>query len=415
MKLMSPYQARMDSVCRRGVHGALGLALLFLTALLTRTSQAQKFSVLYTFTGQADGGIPMAGLIQDHAGNLYGTAAIGGTSTSGFGVVFKVDPSGAETVLYSFTGTAGDGVSPFGRLVRDKAGTLYGTTFQGGDDTFCYCGTVFKLDSAGKETVLHRFTGYPKDGAHPWTGVVQDRAGNLYGTTTDGGAYGDGIVFKLDTTGKETLRHTFTGGSDGANSFADLIVDKAGNLYGTVFQGARGCGFGCGVVFKLNKSGGLIPLYSFAGTPDGEGSHAGLVRDAVGNMYGTTAFGGTHGWGTVYKLDTSGKETVLYNFTGGADGGALVGNLVRDVQGNLYGTTFSGGIGSCQGGSYGMGCGVVFKLDKHSTETVLYSFTGKTDGGHPMAGLLRDTSGNLYGTTSARGTYNSGVVFKITP
>jgi uncharacterized repeat protein (TIGR03803 family) len=397
----------------RGLATRIAFALALMLGaefVVTQFAQAQTFSVLYSFTGTTDGANPWAGLIEDGAGNLYSTTAFGGAS--GGGVVFMLDATATETVLYSFTGGT-DGAWPFGGLVRDEAGNLYGTTSIGGDLS-CSCGTVFKLDPTGKVTALHTFTGYPVDGAFPWA-VVSDKAGNLYGTTSSGGAYGDGIVFNLDPTGKEALLHTFTGGPDGSFSLGDLILDGAGNLYGTTFYGGRGCGVGCGEVFKLSKTDKLTLLHSFTGTPDGQGPHAGVIRDAAGTLYGTTSFGGAHGWGTVFKLDKTGTETVLHSFTGGADGGRTRGSgLVRDAAGNLYGTTFSGGSGSCQGSSYGAGCGVVFKVNKAGKETVLHRFTG-TDGAQPRAGLLRDAAGNLYGTTSKGGANGSGEVFKIAP
>jgi uncharacterized repeat protein (TIGR03803 family) len=300
-------------------------------------------------------------------------------------------------------------------LVSDEAGNLYGTTSFGGD-IFCGCGTVFKLDlTTGQETALYGFRGYPADGTAPWAGVVRDKTGNLYGATSGGGAYGDGIAFKLDKTGKETVLHTFTGGADGSDSLGALILDGVGNLYGTTFLGGRGCPDGCGVVYRMNKTGNETVLYRFAGPLDGQDPHAGVIRDAAGNLYGTTTNGGAHGWGAVFKLDTTGKETVLHSFTGGSDGGRSRGSgVVRDAAGNLYGTTFSGGTGSCPDRGYGVGCGVVFKVNKAGRESVLHQFTG-TDGANPRAGLLRDAAGSLYGTTPNGGVYGFGEVFKIAP
>jgi uncharacterized repeat protein (TIGR03803 family) len=409
--MMSAMQHRgISSMRGRTTRVAFALALVFGAELfVTQFAQAQTFSVLSSFTGSTDGGNPWAALIQDGAGNLYGTTEGGGSN--GVGTVFKLDTSGTETVLYSFTAGT-DGGLPLAGLIRDEAGSLYGTTFFGGVFA-CGCGTVFTLDPTGKETVLYSFTGYPVDGADPYARVVRDRAGNLYGTASSGGAYGDGVVFKLDTTGKQTVLHTFTGGPDGGFPLGDLILDGAGNLYGTTFYGGKGCALGCGVVFKLNKAGKFTLLHTFSGTPDGDGPHAGLLRDAAGNLYGTTSNGGAHGWGTVFKLDKTSKETILYSFTGGADGGRTRGSgLVRDPAGNLYGTTFSGGGGTCQG--YGAGCGVVFMVSKSGKETVLHEFTG-ADGAQPRAGLLRDKAGNLYGTTTKGGANDSGVVFKIAP
>src|SRR5271157_94942 len=274
-------------------------------------------------------------------------------------------------------------------------------------------------------SVLYTFTGSP-DGAGPDAGLVRDAQGNLYGTTGDGGASGAGTVFKVDTTGKETVLYSFAGtGGDGANPYAGLLRDAQGNLYGTTAGGgdlACLAPYGCGTVFKVDMTGNETVLYSFTGTGgDGASPRAGLLPDAQGNLYGTTSLGGDlacnapAGCGTVFKLDRTGKETVLYSFTGGADGGRPVAGLVQDAQGNLYGTTASGGDLACLAP---YGCGTVFKVDMTGNETVLYSFTGTGgDGIQPLAGLVLDTLGNLYGTTSQGGdpacTNGCGTVFKV--
>jgi len=201
--------------------------------------------------------------------------------------------------------------------------------------------------------VLYSFTG-GNDGANPVAGVVRDKAGNLYGTTFDGGASLLGVVFKLDKTGKETVLHSFTGGTDGANPYGGVVRDAAGNLYGTTYyQGT----LGDGTVFKLDKTGKETLVYSFAGGGDGASPTASLVLDTTGNLYGTTFVGGAFGFGAVFKLDTAGQETVQYSFTGGNDGAWPYAGLTRDAAGHLYGTALEGGTGC--GGS---GCGVVFEL-----------------------------------------------------
>jgi uncharacterized repeat protein (TIGR03803 family) len=262
--------------------------------------------------------------------------------------VFKLDATGKETMLHRFTGSP-DGLNPVGTLVRDTKGNFYGTT-SGGGDLSCDCGTVFRIDAAGKETVLHRFTG-GADGANPLSGVIRDAAGNLFGTTTLGGASGYGTVFKVDNIGMETVLHSFTGGADG--------------------------------------------MYPYAG----------LVPNGV-DLYGTTNLGGAFNYGTVFKLDKTGTETVLHTFTNGADGGQPVAGLIRDATGNLYGTTYSGGASNN---------GTVFKLDTTGKETVLHSFTGGWNGFGPFGGVVRDAAGNLYGTTNYGGALGHGTVYKITP
>jgi uncharacterized repeat protein (TIGR03803 family) len=398
------------------------------------------YTVLYTFTGEADGANPSAGLIRDAAGNLYGTASQGGLTTgcefgsAGCGVLFKLDRKDNETALYSFTGYPTDGEFPVAGLVRDKEGNLYGSTKFGGTYDV---GTVFRVDRNGKETVLYSFTG-GADGANPLAGLVLDKAGNLYGTAPYGGdlsctlqgPYGCGVVFRIDGTGHETVLYTFTGGADGGFPTAGLIWDQRGNLYGTTeFGGLASCS--CGVVFKLDLAGKETVLYSFTGGADGAYPFAGLVLNKAGNLYGTTSYGGDLncaplpglGCGNVFKLKPNGKETALYNFTGGADGFSPVAGVVQDCKGNVYGTASAGGDLSCASGQ-GFGCGVVFKLKPNGRETVLYTFSGGSDGGFPAAGLIWDGKGNLYSTTSQGGDLGSsnpscsvigcGVVFKLT-
>jgi uncharacterized repeat protein (TIGR03803 family) len=352
-------------------------------------------TVLYSFTGGVDGAFPN-GLIHDSAGNLYGTTQFGGAF--GAGVVFKLDPIGNETVLYSFTGAA-DGGSPFAGVVEDSAGNLYGTTNGGGSGG---AGVVFKLDAVGHETVLYSFTG-GGDGGYPSAGVTLDSVGNLYGTTSFGGSAGAGVVFKVDTAGNETVLNSFTGGKDGGYPFGGVIADLGGNLYGNTSGGGTA---GVGALFKLDPAGHETVLYGFPGS-DGGNPYAGVIQDSAGNLYGTTLQGGTDGVGVVYKLDPRGRETLLHTFTGGADGGSPYAGLIQDSAGNLDGTTQFGGA---------FGAGVVFKLDTSGNETVLYNFTGGADGGFPYTGqLMMDSAGNLYGTTLDGGSAGKGVIFKIDP
>jgi len=431
-------------ICRRVAGAVLALAIMLVPAVVaSRSAQGQTYFVVHSFTGAPDGTYPRAGLVRDSRGNLYGTTENGGDPAcdggNGCGTVFKVDTTGKEAVLYSFTGTAGDGIFPVAGLVLDAQGNLYGTTVEGGDLT-CYhgmgCGTVFKVDSAGNETVLYRFTGSPDgagvDGTFPQAGLVLDAQGNLYGTTEEGGEIpcnpaisgdGCGTVFKVDTAGNETVLYRFTGtAGDGALPFAGLIRDAQGNLYGTTAAGGDlSCGggvAGCGTVFKLDTAGNETVMYNFTGlSGDGDGPQAGLVLDAQGNLYGTTSGGGdltcrygSYGCGTVFKLDSVGHETVLHIFTGTAGDGEYPTGLVRDAQGNLYGTTIQGGDLPCGSGA---GCGTVFKLDSVGNQTVLYSFTGGADGANPYAGLSFDSAGNLYGTAESGGAAGDGVVFEL--
>jgi uncharacterized repeat protein (TIGR03803 family) len=386
---------------------APALAILSVLALVSPgSSDAQTFTVIYTFTSTTHGEQSDASLIQDAAGNLYGTTQYGGTK-GGYGTVFKLDTAGKETVLRGFAGTP-DAEDPYAGLTRDKAGNFYGSTLYGGAQGGF--GTVFKLGPKGKETILHSFAGTP-DGEDPRSVLVRDAAGNLYGTTQYGGSSGGyGTVFKLDAKGSLTLLHSFAGTPDGEDPYAGLLRDKAGNLYGTTQYGGTGGGYG--TVFKLSSKGTLTLLHSFAGTPDGVNPLAGLLRDGAGNLYGTTKYGGTAGgYGTVFKLTAKGKLTLLHSFAGMPDGQNPYSRLIRDPAGNLYGTTFYGGSS---------GYGTVFKLDTAGKLTVLHSFNNSPDGAHPIAGLILDQAGNLYGTTSDGGDLSCGfsgcgTVFKLAP
>jgi uncharacterized repeat protein (TIGR03803 family) len=363
------------------------------------------FAALYTFTEGKDGTHPRTGVLRDAAGDLYGAAP--GAGVAGFGVVYKSDPAGHESVLYPFTGGA-DGANPYGRPIIDPTGVVYGTTFNGGAAN---AGVIYRLDPAGHETVLYSFQSNP-DGANPYAGVIRDPAGNFYGTTYDGGV-GSGTVFKLDPTGHETVLHAFSGGSDGGRPYAGVVQDVAGNLYGTAAAGGAGYAqcpggidlpdAGCGVVYKIDASGHFSVLYRFTGQSDGAIPEAGVIQDAAGNLYGTTFYGGATGYGVVYRLDPTGHQTVLYNFTGEPDGGNPAGDVLMDAAGNLYGMTLWGGSG----------WGTVYKLNAAGQETVLHTFTNGFDGSKPSGPLIFDQAGNLVGTTSFGGRFLGGVLFEL--
>lgn len=311
-------------------------------------------TVLHAFRGPPDGAEPGAGLIQDEAGNLYGTTYTGGGGGgAGWGTVFRLAPDGTETVIHSFYAETGEGVGPVAGLTRDKAGNLYGTTLYGGTpDSF---GTAFKLAPDGTETVLHAFTGAP-DGAHPESGMIRGEGGNLCGTTSAGGANGWGTVFTLAPSGKETVLYSFAGGNDGAYPYSGLIKDNAGNLYGTTTQGGKD---GVGTVFRLAPDGVETVLHAFTGTPDGAHPDAGVIQDKSGNLYGTTIGGGAYGFGTVFKLAPDGTEIVLYAFHGHKDGSLPYAGLIEGHTGQLYGTAFEGGRRGCKNG-----CGTIFSHRK---------------------------------------------------
>jgi uncharacterized repeat protein (TIGR03803 family) len=378
-------------------------------------AQAQTYSVLYGFTGTTDGAHPDAGLIRDSAGNLYGTTQAGGVSGCtgcGFGLVFKLDPAGNLTVLHTFMNGADGGV-PRGGLTRDSAGNLYGTTYTGGASAGAYNGVVFKIDSTGSFSVQYTFTG-GADGGHPTGGVISDSARNLYGTTSNGGGSGCfgsgcGVVFKLDPAGNFTVLYTFAGGVDGGNPAAGVIRDSAGNLYSTTPNFGSN---GHGLCFKLDPAGNLTVLHSFTGGADGAQPLAGVIRDPAGNLYGTTHYGGGsfcantgYNCGVVYWLDSAGNLKVLHSFTGRADGAQPTAGVILDAVGNLYGATPTGGASN--------DAGVVFKLDAAGNFSVLHAFARATDGMFPAGGLLR-WAGYLYGTTSTGGPNSqTGVVFRL--
>ena len=425
---------------RLSVRLSAALAIIAATLLVTSTWAAAQETVLHNFNG-TDGDVPTAGLIFDKNGNLYGTTSQGGTGNcyNGYGdihcgTVFELSPiqggGWTETVLYSFNwnGNGTDGTNPGGGLIFDAAGNLYGTTVYGG--TYGY-GTVFELTPAAggtwTEKVLWSF-GNGTDGANPGGGLIFDAAGNLYGTTVYGGTYGYGMVFELTPaaggTWTEKVLWSFGNGTDGYQPFAGLIFDAAGNLYGTTVSG--GTYLYNGTVFELTPAAGggwteqVLHSFNYNGT-DGIWPYAGLIFDAAGNLYGTTDSGGAYGDGTVFELMPGQggiwTEGVLYSFLCSpfncTDGYSPQAGLIFDAAGNLYGTT-------SEGGTYHYG--TVFELTPAAgggwTETVLYSFGNGTDGVGPVAGLIFDAAGNLYGTTAYGGTgvdglNEGGTVFEL--
>jgi uncharacterized repeat protein (TIGR03803 family) len=359
--------------------------------------QAQTYNILYNFGGGSDGGDPYASLMRDAAGNLYSTAGYGGTDFAGG--VFKVDAKGHETMLYSFTGGA-DGAYPISAVVQDKKGNLYGTTTQGGS---AGAGVVFKLDPTGKETVLHNFTG-GTDGVDPVGGLYLDKSGNLYGTTSQGGTSNCGILFKLSPKGKETILHTFTGAANDGKypTYTSVLMDEQENIYGVTEEGGSAGG---GVLYKLSKSGKFSILHSFAGgTGDGCNVLGVPLRDKHGNFFGTTSSCGTSTLGTVWRVTKSGKETVLHNFAGGSsDGEYPLAGVIEDTSGNLYGDTETGGPDNV---------GTVYELSTKGEYKMIHSFDG-TDGKYPYGGFAQDSKGTIYGTTQNGGSIGYGTVWEI--
>lgn len=350
-------------------------------------------SVLWSFGGASgDGKGPSGALVLDGAGNLYGTTAGGGAYSSG--TVFKITASGRESVLHSFGGPM-DGQTPVAGLLKDSSGNLYGTTFNGGIEPW---GVVYKITAPGTESVLWSFG--DQDGQSPWAGLVMDSARNLYGTTDFGGAHGKGTVFKIAPSGKESIMWSFGGPGDGQGPQARLLRDSAGNLYGTTSAGGTN---GLGTVFKITPSGRELVLWSFGAPGDGQMPEGRLVIDSAGNLYGTTLGGGVHNMGAVFKITASGAESIVWSF-GGWNGEGPSAGLVMDSTGNLYGTTHFGGAHKC---------GTVFEITASGAESVLWSFGGPGDGKYPQGILVMDDAGNLYGTAFDGGAHNKGAVFKI--
>ena len=367
--------------------------------VLAAWSQAQTFTTIYNFTGGADGAYPYAGVIQDKAGNLYGTIAYGGLY--GYGLVYEVSSIGVETVLYHFAGST-DGGIPRTSVIRDSKGNLYGTTTYGYGD----CGVVFEVDTAGKETVLHSFFGGASDGCYPLQGVIMDKKGNLYGTTYQGGVSNQGTVFRLTPNGAETLLHSFAGGpSDGAMpDFGHLLMDKAGNLYGATEEGGSSR---LGAVYKLTAKGKETLLHSFAGhSSDGCYPLGSVSMDKAGILYGTTYACGSSDNGTVWKVSQNGTETILHNFAGGSsDGCYTYAGVVLGSNRSLYGDTYG-----CGANAYG----TVWQLRANGTLTLLHSFD-RSDGYAPFGELLRTAKGELFGTTYGGGSYDYGTVWSYMP
>lgn len=424
------------------------LLAALLTCFLASSASAQPRERVILSFNLTNGNLPNAGLLSDSLGNLYGTTSFNG-GKYGFGNVFELTPTGngtwTETVLHDFTGGV-DGAWPFSTLISDGSGNLYGTASGGGQGQ-CFnsgqgCGLVFKLSrnaSGWAETVLYDFVPGQTKGVVPTAGLVFDKAGNLYGTTWAPGVLVDrhrsrvgshntfwgcnnpgcgGTVYELSPTNngwKETDLYAFTGANDGAASQASVIFDRAGNLYGTTaYGGTTGCtnGYGCGVVFKLTPANGGWKervLHQFTGATDGAYPVGNLIERA-GVLYSTTSSGGAFRNGTVFSLSPQAHglwaETVLHSFSGGADGGAPLATVVADDEGNLYGTTN-------QGGTF---WGVVYELKARAawSETVLHTFGGSGDAENPAAPVIFGRLGHLYGTSQSGGSFQiHGAVFEV--
>lgn len=396
-------------------------ALLLAAGLFAGPARASTFEVLYSFAGDEDGEYPDSDVDIDAAGNLYGTTVLGGDF--GGGTVWQLSPSGSSwvhTVLYSFTGGA-DGGQPYKGVTLDAEGNLYGTGVTGGSGS-CEggCGVTYKLTKSGETwtfSVIHAFTG-GADGSGPGARVAVDGRGNVYGMTPTGGANGLGVIYGLHPNGNGGWRlrvlHTFTGGADGSSGSAGKMLLRDGHIYGAATTGGAN---GSGTIFRLTptRTGewDFKTLYSFKGAPDGVFPYGALIFDAADNLYGTTYYGGTNGLGTVYQLAPRAtgewRERVLYSFKPEPDGNSSISNLVFDDAGNLYGTTSEGGLGT----------GTIFKLLRGEngqwTESIPHSFSDSPDGAFPYSGMVGDGAGNFYGATVHGGDDGDGTIYKFTP
>ena len=425
---MSRPKSFLGQTCRK--ISVLALAFAAITLTLSSLSQAQTETIIYDFLGGGPLGnpsFPVAGLTLASSGNFYGITQEAGANNAGS--VFELSPiSGGgwqETPIYSFTGGT-DGALPWSSVAIDSAGNLYGISSNGqASNGSSLYGAVYQLSpitgGGWHFTVLHDFIG-GLDGGGPIGGLVVDSAGNVFGTSSYFGAGGQGTLFELSPKSGGgwhfTVLHSFTGGTDGGEPYGNLISDPAGNLYGTASQGglATHCKGGCGVVFKLSPTAGsawhFSVLNSFTGA-DGQTPWAGVTRDASGNLFGTTTAGGTDRSGTVFELSPRAggawHETLIHSFTDGDDGATPKAGLALDSLGNLYGAAEYGGSSSI---------GVFFEFSHSSgtwIETVLHTFTGDPDGQDPTGTPIFDSSGNLYGTTLLGGNLDSGSAFEITP
>ena len=390
----------------------------FLCAAVAVISPAQTFTTVFSFEG-ANGASPYAGLVQGTHGELYGTTASGGAH--GFGTVFKITPSGTLTTLYSFCSLANcaDGSVPYAGLVQATNGDLYGTTDGGEYDG----GTVFKMTPSGTLTTLYSFCSLTNcaDGYYPSGGLIQVMNGDLYGTTSGGGAKGSGTVFKMSPSGTLTTVYSFcslANCADGENPAAGLVQAASGDFYGTTYLGGANCTEiqGCGTIFKMTPSGTLTTLYSFClqgdfpGCADGENPNVVLVQATGGGLYGTTGGGGASGFGTVFRFSPGGSLTTLYSFcslTNCDDGQNPQASLVQATNGEFYGTTVQGGPNSA---------GTIFQITPSGTLTTIYSFCSLANcaDGRGAHGLVQATNGNLYGTTASTNSGpGDGTVYRL--
>jgi uncharacterized repeat protein (TIGR03803 family) len=422
----------LANICKARM--AMSVALVLLAAQATGFAQGGTYALLHSFSNSPDGDLPNP-TIQDAQGNLYGTTRGGGTPCVApnitCGTVFKLDANGNETVLYTFQGGS-DGAYPVAALIQDAAGNLYGNTEGNGE--FGALSTVFKLDPSGHETVLYAFDGQGPGGEQD-SPLAMDKNGNLYDTSPWGGdvncgyqGSGCGSMYRLTQAGKMTTLHIFKG-TDGMNPEGGLVIGADGDLYGTtVLGGNLSCytpafryavTLGCGTIFKLDSSGKETVLHVFTGKADGS-APLGLIRDQEGNLYGIASYGGDSacyeggfGCGTIFRVDKGGKFSVLFTFTPEIMPEPLFARHLLLANGSLYGVNQIGGANFS---------GFIFRLDSQGTFTTVFSFPStiqEQDGNNPQ-GVTMDSSGNFYGSMLTDGFQGNdcgvqgcGTVFKV--
>ena len=367
--------------------------LIVAFAVVAFAQTSPLFRTLHTFDG-TDGVYPWATLVQAQDGNFYGTTQRGGDTScpSGCGVIFKITPGGAFSVLFRFNKT--NGYYLRAGLAVGADGALYGVTFYGGNTAACLpigCGTIFKITLAGELTTLYKFD--HDTGAGPLGTLVLATDGNLYGNTSYGGDpflnQNAGTIFKISSGGVFTVLHSFTF-TEGCCAHSALIQAKDGNFYGTEWAGGV---YSHGTIYKISPNGIFTLLYFFNGK-DGSHPFAGLMQNVDGNFYGTTEEGGAYSYGTTFKLTPEGALTILYSFKGGADGNTPTSELLRGKDGNLYGTASYGGIHP--------NFGTIYRMTTLGVLTTLYNFNSG-DGAYPYGGLAPGINGSLYGATFAGG------------
>jgi uncharacterized repeat protein (TIGR03803 family) len=362
-----------------------GIAMLALCV----PAMAQTITNLVSLNGTKGNG-PHGPLVQGFDGNFYGTALLGGTHS--WGVVFKMTPAGALSVVYNFMGAA-DGGEPQAGLVQGTDGNFYGTTLIGG---CAGCGTVFKITPGGALTTLHTFVGNP-DGGRPVGGLTQGLDGNFYGTTLLGGSNSNGTFYQVTPSGTLTILHSFTGSTDGAQPSSSIVQAADGNFYGTTNAGTTN---GNGTIFKFTQAGMFSTVYTFPAYGGPQSSVAGLVQGADGNLYGTTS-GGGNGFGTAFKFAFDGMLTTIYSFHGNtSDGSQPVPGMMVGSDGNFYGTTST----------------TLFQLTPGGAERTLFNYTSNANSttiGMTTAGLIQATDGDFYGTCVNGGDNELGCVFRL--